>query len=61
MENNPNDIGWLVGLTLLILVVTFAMVLRNRAAKKDSVNRSEKDTVADSVSLSPRKNTRKLD
>jgi hypothetical protein len=61
MESYPNDISWLAGLTLLILIVIIAMVLRNRAAKKDSVNRTEKDTIDDSVSLSPRKNTRKLD
>lgn len=61
MQSIQNDIGWLVGLTFFILFVIVAMLIRNRAAKTDSVNRTEKDTIADSVSLNPRKNTRKLD
>ena len=50
-----------------ILLITFcvfyvvATILRNHAAKKDSVGKSEADAVDSSVSLKPRENTRKLD
>lgn len=49
-----------------ILFIFFALyivgtMIRNNAAKKDRVNRSEKDTIVDSVSVNPRHNTRKID
>ena len=49
-----------------ILFIFFALYMigtwiRNSAAKKDRVNRSEQDTVADSVSVKPRQHTRKID
>lgn len=36
------------------------MILRNRAAKTDSVGSSEKDTVINSVSIDAKENTTKL-
>lgn len=49
-----------------ILFIFFALYIvgtwiRNNAAKKDQVNRSEKDTLVDSVSIKPRHQTRKID
>ena len=60
----PNsDAAWWAGALSLIFVVLSiaAIIIKNNAAKKDPVGRSEKDTIATSVSLEPRKNTRKLD
>ena len=49
-----------------IIFIFFALyiigtLIRNSAAKKDRVGRSEADTVATNVSVNPQKNTRKLD
>ncbi len=38
-----------------------AILIRNNAARKDSIGKSEKDSIATNVSISPKKNTRKLD
>ncbi len=52
-----------VGAVVLILVALAiaAMLIRNNAAKKDNVGRSEIDTIITNVSIKPAKNTRKLD
>lgn len=53
---------WLVALFFSFIVFcAVAMILRNRAAKIDSVGRSEIDTVRNSVSIDPKENTTKLD
>jgi len=49
-----------------ILFIFFALyilgtLIRNNAAKRDRVNRSEKDTILESVSIEPRQKTRKID
>lgn len=49
-----------------ILFIFFALyiigtLIRNSAAKKDRVGRSEADTIATNVSVNPKKNTRKID
>jgi uncharacterized protein (DUF58 family) len=59
-ELNP---GWWLAAILITFFAFFllSMVLRNRAAKKDTIGRSEKETVDTSVSTAPRKDTRKLE
>ncbi|PUA28796.1 MAG: hypothetical protein B0W54_10280 [Cellvibrio sp. 79] len=60
----PNsDTAWWVGALFIIFTILSiaAIIIRNNAAKKDAVGRSEKDTIATNVSIDPRKNTRKLD
>jgi len=54
-------LGWIVGFFILLTLCILAMLMRNRAAKTDSVGRTEIDTVRNSVSLDPKKNTTKLD
>jgi len=49
------------GIFSSIIFGIVAMILRNRAAKIDSVGRSEKDTVNNSVSIDPKENTTKLE
>jgi hypothetical protein len=52
---------WLVAIFFAFIVFcAVAMILRNRAAKIDSVGRSEKDTVINSVSIDAKENTTKL-
>jgi hypothetical protein len=54
--------AWLSGLFLFVIVLFIAMMIwRNRAAKSDTVRRKEEDTITNSVSLKPKKNSRKLD
>ena len=61
MPMNEN-IWWVTVVFLIISTACIAAIfIRNKAAKSDSVGRSEKDTVATNVSIEPRKNTRKLD
>jgi hypothetical protein len=53
---------WLVAVLFsFIIFCIVAMILRNRAAKIDSVSRSKKDTVINSVSIDPKENTTKLE
>lgn len=54
-------IGWIAGLFIFIILCVIVMLMRNRAAKTDSVGRTENDTIRNSVSLDPKKNTTKLD
>ena len=61
MNASQIDLWWAGALLLFIVIGIIAMLLRNRAAKTDSVLRSEKDTIANSVYLDPKKNTKKLD
>lgn len=57
-----NGIWWLAGLLLAVTVLFIVMMIwRNHAAKTDTVLRKEQDTVTSSVSLKPKRNTRKLD
>lgn len=57
------NIGWWLAALLVTFLVFFllSMILRNHAAKKDLVGRSERETVDNSVSLNPRQKTRKFD
>ncbi len=56
------DNVWLVAMLFAFIVFcVVAMILRNRAAKIDSIGRTEKDTVINSVSIDPKENTTKLD
>lgn len=56
------DNGWLVAVFFAFIVFwVVALILRNRAAKIDSVGRSEKDTVINSVSIEAKEHTTKLD
>jgi YbbR domain-containing protein len=58
---NFQDNAWLVAVFFAFIVFcVVAMILRNRAAKTDSVGRSEKDTVINSVSIDAKENTTKL-
>lgn len=52
-----------IGALLFIFFALYiiATLMRNSAAKKDKVGRSEGDTVTSSVAINPKKNTRKLD
>lgn len=52
---------WIIGFFIITALCIAVMLLRNRAAKTDSVGRSEKDTVRSSVSLDPERDTKKLD
>ena len=55
------DNAWLVSIFFAFIVFwVVAMILRNRAAKTDSVRRSEKNTVVNSVSIDAKENTTKL-
>lgn len=55
------DNAWLVAIFFAFIVFwVVAMILRNRAAKTDSVRRSEKNTVVNSVSIDAKENTTKL-
>lgn len=59
--SNFQDNGWLVAVFFAFIVFwVVALILRNRAAKTDSVGRTEKDTVINSVSIDSKKNTTKL-
>lgn len=59
---NFQDNAWLVAVFFAFIVFcVVAMILRNRAAKTDSVGRSEKDTVINSVSIDAKENTTKSD
>lgn len=56
------DNAWLVAIFFAFIVFwVVAMILRNRAAKTDSVGRSEKDTLVNSVAIDAKENTKKLD
>jgi len=54
------NVWWIGGFILVTILCIVIMLLRNRAAKTDTVIRSEHDTVVNSVSLKPKKNTTKL-
>lgn len=57
-----SDTLWGGAVFLIFIVLCIAAILiRNNAAKKDSVGKSEKDSIATNVAITPRKNTRKLD
>ena len=60
----PNsDAAWWAGaISIIFTALSIApIIIKNNAAKKDSIGRSEKDTIATNVSITPGKNTRKLD
>ncbi|MEN0037929.1 MAG: hypothetical protein AAGC78_12725 [Cellvibrio sp.] len=59
---NSDNFGWIAIIFLVITaLVIMAIRVRNRAAKSDSVGKTEKDSIESSVSIKPRENTRKLD
>jgi hypothetical protein len=58
-EFTPNSL-WLIGFIVLFIVVIGIVLTRNKAAKTDSVNRTERDTIANSVSISPPDSKRKI-
>lgn len=55
--------AWWIGAIIVIFTILSiaSIIIRNNAAKKDSVGKSEKDSIATNVALHPKKNTRKLD
>jgi len=56
------DSMWLlVGLITLTVFLAVAMLWRNHAAKTETVQRKKYDTVANSVSIEPKSNTKKSD
>lgn len=56
-----NHLIWAaVLLTTFFVFFIVSMILRNDAAKKDSLGKSEKDSIENSVSIKPRKHTEKL-
>lgn len=56
-----DNLWWIGGFLIVTIFCIAVMLLRNRAAKTDTVLRTENDTVINSVSLKPKKNTTKLD
>lgn len=53
---NSDAAWWAGGLSLIFVALSIAaIIIKNNAAKKDSVGRSEKDTIATNVSIEPRK------
>lgn len=56
----PNSF-WLYGFIVLTIVAIAVALLHNKASKVDRVNRTKRDTVADSVSITPPKEKRKID
>lgn len=59
-EFTPNPL-WLFGFAALIIICIVVALLHNRASKSDRVNRTERDTIADSVSITPPDKKRKND
>lgn len=59
-EFTPNSF-WLIGFLLVVAVAVIIVLLHNNAAKTDTVNRSEKDTIENSVSITPPDEKRKID
>jgi hypothetical protein len=51
---------WIIGFVVVALSCIVLMLLRNKAAKTDRVNRSEVDTIVESVSVTPEK-SKKID
>lgn len=58
-----SDPVWWISILLPTFLVFYAvaMILRNYAAKKDRVGKTKNDAIDSSVSIEPRKNTRKPD
>lgn len=61
MDFFQTNILWIGGFIFVTIFFVGAMLWRNHAAKTDAVLRKEKDTVISSVSLKPKKETKKLD
>ena len=61
MNESQINMWWVAGLLIFIAIGIIAMLWRNRAAKTDTVLHTKKDANDSSVSLDPKKNTRKLD
>ncbi|MEN0036708.1 MAG: hypothetical protein AAGC78_06555 [Cellvibrio sp.] len=53
--------GWLIGFILLIVILTVIAIIHTHASKKDRVNRTERSTIENSVSLEPPKEKQKID
>jgi hypothetical protein len=51
---------WIIRFIIITLASIVIIIIRNKAAKIDTVNRSEVDTIVESVSLTPEK-TKKID
>lgn len=49
------SLWWLIGFIVAGILLIIVMLLRNKAAKTDSVNYTEKDTISQSVSLTDQK------
>lgn len=56
-----DNLWWIGGFVIITVLCVVAMLWRNHVAKSDTVLRTEKDTVSSSVSLKPKRNTKKLD
>jgi len=54
------NILWVGGFLLLTSLCILAIFLRNHAAKTDRVHHTEQDTIKNSVSLKPKKNSPKF-
>ncbi|MEN0038793.1 MAG: hypothetical protein AAGC78_17075 [Cellvibrio sp.] len=61
MNDYINQPLLLIGFILLIVILTAIALIHNQASKKDRVNRTERDTIENSVSITPPKEKRKLD
>ncbi|MCE3251985.1 MAG: hypothetical protein K0Q67_995 [Cellvibrio sp.] len=55
------NMWWITGFLIVTVICIVVMLMRNSRAKTDTVLRSEHDTVRNSVSLKPKKDTTKLD
>jgi hypothetical protein len=56
-----DNMWWMGGFLVFTIFCIVIMLWRNHAAKTDTVLRKENDTVTSSVSLKPKRNTKKLD
>ncbi len=56
-----NNMWWIGGFLIVTIFCIAIMLWRNYAAKTDTVLRKESDTIINSISLKPKRNTKKLD
>jgi hypothetical protein len=60
---NDLTVGWWLSILFITFSIFFllAILLRNHAAKRDFIGKTEKESVDNSVSISPRRTTRKFE
>lgn len=59
MDIFQGGLWWISIFLIVALIFIIAMLMRNSAAKKDSVGRNKDDVVRNSVSIKPKENTNK--